>query len=190
MVTPGLKGLCEFFERWGCGKLCDSKHNQVRRSCASNSTDGNPLIQRHQSSLVFDSQGQEVQIRQLPRAVNVTMLKLLGIQEADFIRPKCMVCCSRGVLQHTYQHRYGLRAAVTGLAHDAKTPILGQCTGGPTLFNIRLKPLGRTNMVNMIPVMQGDQHIDVKQRTHQTPSASRKRSISSLLMTTPLEGKG
>jgi hypothetical protein len=190
MVTPGPEGLCEFFERWGCGKLRESKHDKVCSGGAAHCADWNPLIKRHQSSFVFDGQGQEVQIRQLPRAVNVTMLKLLGIQEADFIRPKCMVCCSRGVLQHTYQHRYGLRAAVTGLAHDAKTPILGQCTGGPTLFNIRLKPLGRTNMVNMIAIMQRDQHIDIKQRTHQTPSASRKRSISSLLMTTPLEGKG
>ena len=190
MVTPGPEGLCEFFERWGCGKLRESKHDKVCSGGAAHCADWNPLIKRHQSSLVFDGQSQEVQIRQLPGAVNVTVLELLGIQEADLIRPEFMVCCSRGVLQHTYQHRYGLRAAVTGLAHDAKTPILGQCTGGPTLFNIRLKPLGRTNMVNMIPVMQGDQHIDVKQRTHQTPSASRKRSISSLLMTTPLEGKG
>jgi gamma-glutamyl-gamma-aminobutyrate hydrolase PuuD len=190
MVTPGPKRLCEFFERWGCGKLRESKHNKVCSGGAVYSTDGNPLVQRHQSSLVLDRQSQEVQIRQLPRAVNVTVLELPGIQEADLIRPKFMVCCSRGVLQHTDQHRYGLRAAVTGLAHDAKTPILGQCTGGPALLNVSFKPLGRTNMVNMIPVMQCDQHIDVKQRTHQTPSASRKRSISSLLMTTPLEGKG
>jgi hypothetical protein len=50
--------------------------------------------------------------------------------------------------------------------------------------------LGRTHMMNMITVVQGNQHIDVKQRAHQTPSASRKRSISSLLMTAPREGKG
>ena len=105
MVTPGPEGLCEFFERWGCGKLRDSKHHKVCRGGAAYCTDGNPLVQRDQSSLVLDGQSQEVQIGQLPRAVNMTVLKLLGIQEADLIRPKCMVCCSRGVFQHAHQHR-------------------------------------------------------------------------------------
>jgi hypothetical protein len=47
-----------------------------------------------------------------------------------------------------------------------------------------------THVVNMISVMQSNQHIDVEQGAHQTPSASRKRSINSLLMTTPRAGKG
>lgn len=115
------------------------------------------------------------------------MLKLQGVQETDLIEPKFMVIRSYGILQHADQHGHGLGAALTGLAHDAKAPIWGQGTGSPTLLNVRSKPL---RGMNMITVMQGDQHIDVKQRTHQTPSASRKRSINSLLMTAPREGKG
>lgn len=90
------------------------------------------------------------------------MFKLQGVQETDLIEPKFMVIRSCGVLQHTDQHRHGLGAALTGLAHDAKAPILGQGTGGPTLLNVRFKPLGGMNRVNMITVMQSDQHIDVK----------------------------
>jgi hypothetical protein len=55
---------------------------------------------------------------------------------------------------------------------------------------MRLKPLRGTNMVDVIAIVQRNQHIDVEQGTHQTPSASRKRSINSLLTTTPREGKG
>jgi hypothetical protein len=183
-------GLCEFFERWGCGKLSESKHHKVCRGGTAHCADRDSLIQSHQSSLVFDSQGQKVQVRQLPGAVNVTMLKLKGVQEADLIGPKCMVICSCGVLQHADQHGHGLGAAVAGLTHDAKTSILGQCTGSPAILKMVLKPMRGPNMVNMIAIVQGDQHIDVKQRAHQTPSASRKRSINSLLTTTPREGKG
>jgi len=190
MVTPDLRRRREFFERWGCGKLRESKHHKVRRGGAAHCADRYPLIQGHQSSLVFDRQGQEVQIRQLPRAVNVSMLKVQGIQEADLIRPKCMVCCPRGVLQHPDQHGHGLGAAVTGLTHDAKAPILGQCTGGPSVLKMVLKPLRSTNMVNVVAIVQGNQDIDVEQRAHQTPSASRKRSINSLLTTTPRDGNG
>ena len=153
MVTPTLWRVREFFERAGCGKLRDSKHHKVRRGDAANGTDRYPLVQCHESSVVLDGQSQEVQIGQLPRAVNVRMLKLQWIQEADLIRPKCMVRCSRGVLQHADQHRQGLRAAVPRLPHDAKAAILGQCTGGPALLNVRFKPLSGTHMVNMIPVM-------------------------------------
>jgi hypothetical protein len=96
-----------------------------------------------------------------------------------------MVICSCGVLQHADQHGHGLGAAVAGLTHDAKTSILGQCTGSPAILKMVLKPMRGPNMVNMIAIVQGDQHIDVKQRAHQTPSASRKRSINSLLTTTP-----
>ncbi len=190
MVTPCPRGPCESFERWGCRKLRPSKHHKVLRGGTAHSTDRNALIERHQSSLVFDGQSQKVQISQLPRAVNVRMLKQQRVQEADLSGPKCMVCCAGRVLQHANQHGQGLRAAVAGLAHDAKATVLSQCAGGPAILYVVFKPLGRTHMVNMISIMQGNQHIDVKQRTHQTPSASRKRSISSLLMTAPLEGKG
>ncbi len=58
------------------------------------------------------------------------------------------------------------------------------------MLNVVFKPLRGTDMVDMIAIVQGNQHIDIEQRTHQTPSASRNRSISSLLMTAPREGKG
>ena len=76
MVTLTLQSVREFFERAGCGTLRESKHDKVRRGSPVYSTDRYPLVQCHQSSLVFDRQGQKVQVRQLPRAVNVRMLKL------------------------------------------------------------------------------------------------------------------
>jgi hypothetical protein len=109
MLTPAPTSaherLREFFERGGCGKLCRSKHHKVCSGGAAHCADRNPLVQPHPSSLVFDSQGQEVQIGQLPRTVNVPMLKLPRIQEADLLRPECMMCRLRGVLQHADQHR-------------------------------------------------------------------------------------
>jgi gamma-glutamyl-gamma-aminobutyrate hydrolase PuuD len=82
------------------------------------------------------------------------MLKQQRIQEADLIGPKCMVIRSYGVLQHADQHRQGLRAAVTGLAHNAKAPILGQCAGSPTILNVIFKPLRSANMVYVIAIVQ------------------------------------
>ena len=45
-------------------------------------------------------------------------------------------------------------------------------------------------VVDVAPVMQGNQHMDVEQGPHQMPSVSRKRSINSLLTTPPRAGSG
>jgi hypothetical protein len=84
-------------------------------------------------------------------------------------------------LQHVDQHTQGLRAAVAWLAHDAQNAILSQRTAGPSERNVVFQPKRGTLVVDVVAVMQGNQHIDVEQRTHQSNTFGIAQAVNQLI---------
>ena len=50
-------------------------------------TQWNALVKTHQPSAIFDRQGQQIQVSDLAVAVNVRVVKVLGIEQADVVCP-------------------------------------------------------------------------------------------------------
>lgn len=49
---------------------------------------------------------------------------------------------------------------VTRLAHDAQATVLRQRATGPALFGMRLQPAGGFGVMDVVAVVQGNQHVD------------------------------
>ncbi len=164
--------------------------HQVLGPRARYRTQRNVPVEGHQPPAVVHRERQQVQIGQLSRTVDVAMLEMRAIQHADGVWPERMEARGRGTFQHAHQAAQRLRLGVSGLGHDAQATVLGKRTTGPAMRDVRAQPGRGRVMVDVVAVVQCDQHVHVEQRAHQMPSSSRRRSISSLLTTTPRGGSG
>ncbi|CAI09452.1 hypothetical protein ebA5853 [Aromatoleum aromaticum EbN1] len=89
-----------------------------------------------------------------------------------------------------YQHKHALQAnnsrQSAGTVGKA-SKVVSRC---PAALDFTRKPLACTYVVHVAAVEQGNEDIHVQQRTHQIPSASRRRSMSSFVTMTSCAGKG
>jgi hypothetical protein len=68
--------------------------------------------------------------------------------------------------------------------------ILGQGAGNPARPDVLSQPLARRATMDVAGIRECNRDVNVEQGPHRTPSASRRRSIGSLVTMTPLAGKG
>lgn len=148
------------------------------------------MIRCDQAPAVVQGQRQQVHVGQLSRVVDVGVVELRRVEQADAVGPEFVEAGGRGAAQHGHQCGQRLRFAVAGLGHDAQAAVLGERATGPAVADVRLQPRRGDGVVDVVTVVQGDQHVHVEQRAHQMPSSSRRRSMSSLLITTPRGGSG
>ena len=66
------------------------QHHQIGRCSLWNCREGNPGLERDESSCTFNSKGEEVYVRKLSWAMNPGRVNNLLIQQADFIGPEFM----------------------------------------------------------------------------------------------------
>ena len=124
------------------------------------------MIRCDQAPAVVQGQRQQVHVGQLARAVDVGVVEVPAIEQADVVGPELVKTRGRGLRQHGREYGQGLRVGVTRLAHDAQATVLPQRATGPALFDMRLQPAGGFGVMDVVAVVQGNQHVDVEQRPH------------------------
>ena len=108
------------------------------------------MIRCDQAPAVVQGQRQQVHVGQLARAVDVGVVEVPAIEQADVVGPELVKTRGRGLRQHGREYGQGLRVGVTRLA----------------LFGMRLQPAGGFGVMDVVAVVQGNQHVDVEQRPH------------------------
>ena len=89
-------------------------------------TQGNRTIKSHKAALVLDRQGQQINIGQLPMAVDFAVVKSGRVQQADVVGPELVPWSLAKIMQRLQGLLKRCRPLITGLADDAYATILRQ----------------------------------------------------------------
>ena len=89
-------------------------------------TQRNRSIKGHKTTLVFDRQGQQINIGQLPMAVDFAVVKSGRVQQADVVGPELVSWGLAKIMQSFQGLLKRCRPQITGLANDANATILRQ----------------------------------------------------------------
>src|SRR2546421_6023840 len=148
--------------------------------CDTNTANRYRLVERDEAAFICCSQGEQVGVGHLLGSMYPRAVEYCRIEDAHRAGPILMVFGSRGLSEQIKSLTGWNRAGVAGLADDPHESVLGDRAGGPPVFNLVADPRAGSPVVNVIAVEERQQHVDIQQRSAQTASSSRSRSMSSL----------
>jgi hypothetical protein len=130
------------------------------------------LIETRQLTVVCASERQEITIRDAGGIQKSRRIHILLIKQRYLIGPKCMARqFSQGSQNLGYGRRRTGRIRVSGMADDSQYSVFGQRAGGPGMLSFGSKPLVCPVVLNVRGIDQGNQYIDIQQKSCQGNSS-------------------
>mmetsp|Transcript_1276 Transcript_1276/g.3722 ORF Transcript_1276/g.3722 Transcript_1276/m.3722 type:complete len:320 (-) Transcript_1276:538-1497(-) len=170
---------------WALMACSCAEGDEVFGACATHAGARHTAVEADEAQVVAHGQREEVGIGHLARAGDVCPVQHAVVEQAEVVGEEAVGRVRRGFEQALAHGVGGLGIGVAGLAEDAQAAVLRQRAGGPACFPVRQHPGRGAGMVEMRLILQGQQHIDVEQGSHQMPAWSRKRLTSSSVTTAP-----
>ena len=140
---------------------CFSQHYEVRRACDPDRRKSNRLIESHEASAVVRRQAQEIDICDLPSAMDARVVEDRLVEDRNLATPVFVVRGGRRTGEKSHGSPWRHRAWIAWLTQNADTAVQRGGARGPSVLDLSFEPPPALLMAGVITVKKSQEETDV-----------------------------